>query len=177
GSPAERAAALAALLEALPARLEHARRNLRHPPARFTQEAIFQAEGVLGALGERVPAMVREGGPAGGELERTADRAMEALEAYLGFLRDELLPASDGSFVLGEDDYNYIVRERWFLGEDADALLARGRKAFAETGRLAQQVAERIDPGRHWIEVYEDLKDDHPRAEDLKAEYQEQIDA
>jgi uncharacterized protein (DUF885 family) len=102
---------------------------------------------------------------------------MEALEVHLGFLRNELLPASDGSFVLGEDNYNYIVRERWFLDEDADALLARGRKAFAETERLAQEVAERIDPGRHWIEVYEDLKNDHPGAEDLKAEYQQQIDA
>jgi uncharacterized protein (DUF885 family) len=177
GSPVERAEALAALLGQLPARLDHGRQNLRHPPARFTEEAIFQAEGLLAALEERAPAMVQEAKDAGPRLLAATSIASKALKAYLAFLRNELLPVSDGTWSLGEDNYNYIVRERWFLDEDADALLERGRAAFAETEALAQEVAARIDPGRHWIEVYEELKDEHPTADGLKQAYQQEIDA
>jgi uncharacterized protein (DUF885 family) len=177
GSAAERAAKLTVLLKQLPERLDHGRRNLRNPPARFTEEAIFQAEGLLRALGEGAPAVVAEAGGAAEELRAAIQDASGALESYRAFLEDDLLPASDGSWVLGEDNYNYIIQNGWFLDEDADAMLERGRKAFAETGALAQQVAERIDPGKPWVEVYEDLKNAHPTADGLKQAYQKEIDA
>jgi hypothetical protein len=52
------------------------------------------------------------------------------------------------------------------------------RGAFEETEALAQQVAQRIQPGaKHWTEVYEKLKDDHPAADGTAQAYQAKIDA
>jgi hypothetical protein len=48
------------------------------------------------------------------------------------------------------------------MDADAEEILARGHRAFEETERLAQAVAERIKPGSHWVEVYEEIKNDHP---------------
>jgi uncharacterized protein (DUF885 family) len=99
------------------------------------------------------------------------------LEGYLQFLEGELLSRSDGEWAIGKEEYDYILQHRWFLEADADAILERGLQAFKETEALAQETAERIEPGKHWAEVYEVLKDDHPAAGDVKQAYQEQMDA
>lgn len=172
----ERARELGALLADLPDRLEHARANLKRPAPYFTQEAIFQAGRLISTIDELGPALVEAAG-ADEKLEGALRSGRAALESYLAFLEDELLPRSDGSWALGEANYNYILRHRWFLDENADEILERGREAFARTEALAQEVAARIEPGKHWTEVYEHLKDDHPAADDLKSAYQQQIDA
>jgi len=41
---------------------------------------------------------------------------------------------------------------------------------------MAQETAERLQPGKHWTEVYETLKVHHPDAAGLKQAYQEQMD-
>lgn len=177
GAPEARARRATALLGALPERLAHGRANLARPPQRFTEAAIFQAEGTLKTLRERAPPLARQAGAAGDELLAASRSADAALDSYLGFLKTELLPRSDGSWAIGKEEYDFILRHRWFMQDDAEAILERGRRAFAETQALAQQVAGRIDPGRHWSEVYEALKDDRPAADEIKAAYQSAMDA
>jgi uncharacterized protein (DUF885 family) len=165
GTPQERAAALTKLLEQVPARIEHGRKNLVKPPRSYTESAIFKTEGTIKLL-------------QGKSLGAAADKALAALDSYRKFLRDDLLPRSTGTWVFGKENYDYVLKHRWFLDGDADAILRRGQQAFAETEALAQQVAQRIQPGaRHWTEVYEKLKADHPSADGIKQAYQAKIDA
>jgi uncharacterized protein (DUF885 family) len=165
GTPQERAAALTKLLEQVPARIEHGRKNLVKPPRSYTESAIFKTEGTIKLL-------------QGKSLGAAADKALAALDTYRKFLRDDLLPRSTGTWVFGKENYDYVLKHRWFLDGDADAILRRGQQAFAETEALAQQVAQRIQPGaRHWTEVYEKLKADHPSADGIKQAYQAKIDA
>jgi uncharacterized protein (DUF885 family) len=159
-------------LATVPERLQRARENLRRPPRWFTEAAIFQVRGSLASLEE-----ARSGLPAPGTAEgSTFAEAERALREYGTFLEQDLLPRSDGRWALGSDTYEYVLRQRWHLDADADQVLARGRQAFADTEALAQEAAARIDPGRHWFEVYESLKDDHPPADGIKQAYQEQMD-
>lgn len=178
GSATERAGSVAAMLQELPARLAHGRNNLERPPQYFTEEAIFQTKGTIATLRERASALAAEaGGGAGRDLNAAAGTALSALGDYLEFLQSDLLPRSDGDWALGEETYNYILRHRWFMDADAGEILERGLKAFEGTETLARKVAGRIDPEKHWIEVYEDLKGDHPEGDELKSAYQSQIDA
>ena len=173
GSGAQRLQQLSTLLSALPERLDQARKNLKQPPRRFTEAAIFQARRSLKTLADG-----RAGLPAM-DAENTAvfDRAEAALQDYLAFLEQDLLPRSTGSWQLGREAYDFILQKRWYMDADADQILQRGRGAFAETEALAQAVAARIQPGRHWTEVFETLKDDHPPAGGIKQAYQQQMDA
>jgi uncharacterized protein (DUF885 family) len=166
GTPQERASALTSLLEQVPARIEQGRKNLVRPPRSYTESAIFRTEGTIKLLRENKA------------LSPAADTALAALESYRKFLHEDLLPRSTGTWVFGKENYDYVLQHRWFLDADADAILARGKQAFVETEALAQQVAQRIQPGaKHWTEVYEKLKDDHPAADGIKQAYQAKIDA
>jgi uncharacterized protein (DUF885 family) len=178
GTPQERAATLTKLLEQVPARIEQGRKNLVKPPRSYTESAIFKTEGTSKLLRAGAPGLAKEAGDSGKALTAAADTALSALDGYRKFLRDDLLPRSTGTWVLGKENYDYILKARWFLDDDADAILARGKQAFEETEALAQQVAQRIQPGaKHWTEVYEKVKDDHPDADGIKQAYQAKIDA
>ena len=178
GTAQERAAALTKLLLGVPARIEQGRKNLLKPPRSYTESAIFRTEGTIKLLRAGAPGLAREAGEEGKALGAAADTALAALDGYRKFLREDLLPRSTGTWVLGTENYDYILQHRWFLDADADTILARGKQAFEETEALAQQVAQRIQPGaKHWTEVYEKLKDDHPAADGIKQAYQTKIDA
>jgi uncharacterized protein (DUF885 family) len=178
GTPQERAANLTAMLKQLPPRLEHGRRNVVKPPRYFTESAIFKTEGTLKILSSNAPTLAGQAGEAGAALSAATKEAQDALQSYLKFLRDDLLPRSTGSWVFGKENYDYVLQHRWLMQTDADAILERGKQSFKETEALAQEVADRIQPGnKHWTEVYEKIKDDHPPADGIKQAYQARIDA
>lgn len=164
---------LSALLTALPGRLESGVKNLKRPPRRFTEAAIFQTQRSIKTLEDGVIAMpdLDEG------FSRLASQALEALSNYLNFLQKDLLARSDGQWAIGREAYEFILHNRWHMNADTEQILQRGLKAFEETEALAQEVAARIQPGKHWTEVYESLKDDHPPADGIKQAYQQQMDA
>jgi uncharacterized protein (DUF885 family) len=178
GTPQQRAIALTKLLQSVPERIEHGRKNLAKPPRSYTESAIFRTEGTIKLLRAGAPDLAKGAGEQGKALSAAADTALAALDVYRKFLHEDLLPRSTGTWVLGKQNYDYVLKHRWFLDADADAILARGQRAFAATEALAQQVAQRIQPGaKHWTEVYEKLKDDHPAADGIKQAYQTKIDA
>jgi uncharacterized protein (DUF885 family) len=178
GTPQERASALTKLLELVPARIEQGRKNLVKPPRSYTESAIFRTEGTIKLLHAGAPGLAKEAGEQGKAMSAAADAALTALDGYRKFLREDLLARSTGTWVLGKENYEYVLQHRWFLDADADAILARGKQAFEETEALAQQVAQRIQPGaKNWTDVYEKLKDDHPAADGIKQAYQTKIDA
>lgn len=173
GTEEQRRERLFSLLSALPPRLEQGRKNLKRPPRRFTDAAIFQAKNSLRTLEEGRPGLAELS-----EANTAAyEQALAALQGYLDFLENDLLARSDGSWALGQEAYDFILRERWHMDADADKILERGRQAFAQTEALAQAVAEKIQPGKPWTEVFETLKDDHPQANGIKQAYQQQMDA
>ena len=161
------------LLTALPGRLEQGKANLKRPPAFFTEAAIFQAKSNIRTLDEGLAAMTAM--PQ--EWKDAAAAAQAALLDYLSFLENDLLPRSDGDWALGREAYDFILQKRWYMDSDAERIRQAGLLAFSETEALAQEVAGRMQPGKHWTEVYETLKDDHPAAADIKQAYQQQMDA
>ena len=178
GTPQERAADLTALLNEVPARLEHGRRNMVNPSRSFTESAIFKTEGTIKILKDSAPTLAKQAGDASEPLAAATKMGLAALEGYLKFLRDDLLPRATGSWVFGKENYDYVLQHRWLMETDADAILERGQQSFKETEALAQEVAQRIQPGaKHWTEVYEKIKDDHPPADGIKQAYQARIDA
>lgn len=173
GSAEERMEQLSALLATLPERLAQGQRNLKRPPKWFTDAAIYQARSSLTALEEGSNSISL----VGGEDSTIFERAITAMNGYLVFLQEDLLLRSDGDWALGREAYDFILQKRWHMDADAEDILKRGLVAFEETEALAQEVASRIQPGRHWTEVYETLKDDHPPATEIKQAYQQQMDA
>lgn len=173
----ERAASLLAVLKDITNRLDIARENLKNPPRRFTESAVFKTQGTIASLETDGASLAGAASVSEDEYAATLETAVAALKSFERFLEGELLPRSTGSWAIGKEHYDFILQRRWFFDQDAQQILERGWRAFEETEALAQEVAERIDPGKHWSEVYEQLKDNHPPADGIKAAYQEWMDA
>lgn len=178
GTPQERAASLMTLLKQVPDRVDHGKKNLKTPSRSFTDSAMFKIEGTIKLLREGAPTLAAQAGEDEKSLDSVTQAALAVLYDYQKFLRDDVLPRSTGSWVFGKENYDYVLQHRWMMDADADDILARGQKAFQETEALAQEVARRIQPGaKHWTEVYEKIKNDHPTADGIKQAYQAKIDA
>lgn len=177
GDPAERGRAVVARLQALTALLGEARANLKAPPRRFTENGIYQSKEWRAFLESDVAAFADRSGASAAQVRAANADAIGALVEFERFLTQDMLPRSTGEFAIGRDHYNHILSRRWYMKEDAEALLAKGKRAFADTESLLADVAGRMKPGASWVEVYEALKDDHPTADRLKDEYQAQMDA
>ena len=177
GDAASTSRAVAARLRALTALLAEARANLEAPPRRFTENGIYQAAQWRAFLENDVASFARRSGDAGTEVTAANTEAIRALADFEQFLHRDVLPKSTGTFAIGRDHYNDILARRWYMKDDAAALLAKGQRVFAETDAALTALATRMTPGASWVEVYETLKDDHPPADRIKDEYQAQMEA
>lgn len=163
-------------LNAASASLEEAKTGVKTPVRRFVDGAIYQAREWRTFLQKDVAAFAASAGDARGRVEGANAKAIAALDDFIAHFTNEAARAT-ASFAIGAEQYGRILKERWFMNAGPEEILARGRTAFAETERLAQAVAERIRPGRPWVEVYEEIKNDHPPADRIKEAYQAQMEA
>ncbi len=175
-SPAERADRLMKVLAAIPQHLQSGRANLVNPPKRFTEAAIFKAQGTIKSLKNDAAALSGAGSASAEDFNAALATAIAELESFEQYLANDVLPNSNGEWAIGKEHYDYILQHRWLFELDADDIYARGMQSFEETEALAQEVSERIEPGKHWSEVYEKLKDEHPPVDGIKQAYQAWID-
>ncbi len=162
---------LQARLDQLPTLLQAGQANLDRAPRRFVEDAIRSTESQLPFFRETVPAFAARVPERTESVQAAAAAAADAVEDYLVFLRADLLPRADGEVAVGREVYDFYLQVLHGLELDADGLIELGQRYYDEIeARLAAQ-AERIAPGRHWADVTEDIRDDHPTREDLLDAY------
>jgi uncharacterized protein (DUF885 family) len=150
----ERLANINRRLRDIPSMVGEVRSMLRRPPRVWTESAIEDAQGTIEFLDE-----LKE---ADGTL---VEGARAAYRAYLQFLKGELLPRSDGAFAVGKAAYEFHLRTDLFLPYGADELERIGRREFDLTIRMLEAIAQ------DWPGVLEEMKHDHPKADELVAVY------
>ncbi len=155
---AERLANVNRRLEQIPAVIEEVRARLARPPRVWTEMAIKDGGGAvefMDGLGRCDP--------------KNVAAARVAYERYLKFLKEELLPRSDGSFVMGREAYDFHLRNDHFLAYGADELEKIGRREFDRTAGMLEAIA------KDWPEVLERMKKDHPKPGELLEVYRREV--
>ncbi|MER3455782.1 MAG: hypothetical protein C4304_02595 [candidate division GAL15 bacterium] len=164
-----RVLAVAEHLRQLPRLLQEARCNLEADcPRVFVRTALEMFQGGLEFLRDQLPPLVREvSGPVRARFEEAHGPAVEAVQAFVAFLAEELLPSASGEFALGPDRYRRML----WTGERVDLDLESLRRcAEEELARLHQELEEaarRVDPHRPPEEVVRLLSREHPSEEEL----------
>jgi uncharacterized protein (DUF885 family) len=162
---AERLSAIASRLEAAPRHIEEQKTRLGQRPVLLWNEMELDATASLPSLFSEVTAAAAkhlgEDHAEVGRLERASARASEALEAYAGWLREQLGRATD-DFALGREHYDELVGLRAFDGLDTDAILDIGEEQLELNRSARQKVAREIDPNASEQEVVDRIKSDHP---------------
>jgi uncharacterized protein (DUF885 family) len=173
---AERARKVLARLEKIPGVVEAARANLLNPPRVWTEVGIDQAGSAKQFLEDQRPFLDKALPDEKAHVDAALKAAETAYEDYKKFLQKEVLPRSNGRFNAGRELFEYLLRNDYFLDENADAVLAIGKKVFDETNAQMNEVARRIDPkAKGWPEVVAKLKGNHPTVDGLLDAYRGEV--
>ena len=172
----ERAKNVLARLEAIPRVVLAAKDNLLNPPRVWTEVGIDRASSAKAFLEGQRPFLEKALPGDRARIDAALRTATDAYEDYKKFLQKEVLPRSNGRFSAGRELFEFLLHNDYFLEEDADQLLAIGKKVFADTQAEMTKVARKIDPrAKGWPEVATKLKNNHPSADELLSAYRGEV--
>lgn len=163
----QREAAVAGRCRGLPAYLDGARRLLEPGvvPPLWARLGEATARGSATFLREVVPAAF----PAAAD---DAEVAAAAMEAYAGWVADEVAPQAGGDYALGEPGLAHRLEHVHLLDETPAQVLARGRDLLAHHEALLVDAAG----GRDWREALAEARADHPGHDQLVGAYRQELE-
>jgi uncharacterized protein (DUF885 family) len=158
-----------ARMSRLPEVFAEGKKTLKNPPRLWTEIALQQAAGTRAVFTSTLPqafAPVKDAALQEAFTKEQA-RVLAALEDYVRFLREDLLPRSNGDFAIGEDIYRRKLEYEEGVTEDIGSLLAWGQAELKRTQDEFREVARRIDASKAPMEVYRALGSEHPTPAEL----------
>jgi len=162
--PNDRLRSLVAREKQMPALLAAARANLQNPPHVFTEIAIEQLPDIITFFQHDVPqAFADADDPAlKAEFARTNAAVVAALNDYLGWLKTDVLPRSNGDFRIGADTFQKKLQYDEMVDLPLGKLLQIGWADLRKNQDHFKKVAAELDPEKDPAAVLEDLGEDHP---------------
>ena len=167
--PEDRLRSVIARERQIPAALMTAHDNLSNPPKIYTQIAIEQMPGIIEFFQKDVPAAFREvKDPAlQAEFQSTNSTVVKALENFQLFLQNNLLPASQGNFRIGAENFRQKLLDDEMVNIPLDELLKIGYADLRRNQQRLKETAALVDPKAGPQEVLAALEKDHPAPDQL----------
>jgi len=142
-------------------------------PAVWAETAIEQGQMAPMLFTALLPSLAQGAAPdLVDEITEAGAAAGKAIEDYIAFVRDEILPQANGEYAVGRELFDEMLREDHMVDYDADQLIDTGWEQFELTKKQMEAVAAEIDPTKSVDEILEEAKNDHPTADGLLAAYE-----
>lgn len=173
----ERLGLVAERLAAAPATIAAARANLdpSSVPALWCDIALRSLPGGVAFLRGPLVAQAPADSALALDLTASAGAAATALEGYAAWLRDEVVPHAAGSFAIGRDAFDALLRDRELIAHDTETLSAFGLELARET-ESALVAAAGVLGDSDWRDSVLRLGRDHPSADQLVAAYRTEME-
>jgi uncharacterized protein (DUF885 family) len=167
--PEDRLRSVIAREKKIPGILEAARSNLNNPARVSTEIAIEQLPGITGFFEKDVPLAFADVKDAAlnAEFQKTNAMVISELRKYETWLKNDLLPKSNGDFRIGAENYSKKLEYEEMVSTPLDRLLAVGMADLHKNQAEFQRVAKEIDPKKTPTEVLADLSKMHPAPDKL----------
>jgi uncharacterized protein (DUF885 family) len=167
--PDDRLRSVIAREKQMPALLADARVNLKNPPRVYTEIAIEQLPGIVTFFEHDVPlAFADAKDPAlKAEFSQTNAAVTAALSSYLGWLRTDLLPKSNGDFRIGAETFRKKLEYDEMVDIPLDKLLEIGWADLHQNQQHFKEVAKELEPNKGPSAVLEELGENHPAPDHL----------
>jgi uncharacterized protein (DUF885 family) len=177
-SPDARLRSLVEREKQMPALLAAARANLKNPPRIFTEIAIEQLPDIVSFFEHDVPlAFADAKDPAlKAEFVQTNAAVIAALNGYLGWLKTDLLPRSNGDFRIGADAFSKKLAYDEMVDLPLDKLLEIAWADMRKNQEHFRQVAKELEPEKTPSEVLEELGENHPAPDQLLSTFRGTFD-
>jgi uncharacterized protein (DUF885 family) len=160
----ERTRLLVSRLRQAPHVLGQAKENLDGCPRPYVETALEQAAGVRILLQRDLPNAVASVSDTKlrAEFDEALRGATEALDAFAAWLKDDLLPRSNGDYTYGDDRYRELLAYTDFVERPLDELERRGREDIRVCQERLKELAAQIDASVSTAEVVDRVAQDHP---------------
>jgi uncharacterized protein (DUF885 family) len=175
--PEDRLRSLIAREKQMPSVFAAARHNLKNPPHIYTEVAIQQVPGIIGFFQKDVPAAFKEVTDKQLLLDFRAsnDAVIAALQHYLDFLKQDLLPNSKGDFSIGAANYAKKLQYDEMVDVPLDHLLEIGYADLHRNQEEFKRVAKLVDPKKTPEQIRADLEQDYPVPDKLLSTFQSML--
>jgi uncharacterized protein (DUF885 family) len=152
-------------------------RKEANPPRLWTQMAIEGARGSLSFLDNlpnqpTVQAEVKDAT----SLRDAIATAKSALSDFGAYLENDLLPRSQGTYAVGIEHFNLLLKKKHFLDHDDRTLLALGEALFETTKNELAELAHELAPGKDIQEVARRIQEHHPSIDEILTAYQKAME-
>jgi uncharacterized protein (DUF885 family) len=164
--PEERLKSVIARERLIPRVFQSARENLKDPPRIYTEVAIEQLPGIAEFFKNDVPKAFQKVTDRGlrGDFESSNQASIRAIQDYEAFLKNDVLPRSNGDFRIGAETYRKKLLYDEMADTPLDRLLEIGYQNLRANQQEFQRVAAQIDSKRTPDQILEELEKDHPPA-------------
>ncbi|HZS43502.1 MAG TPA: DUF885 domain-containing protein [Blastocatellia bacterium] len=167
--PDQRLKSLIARERQMPKVFDAARANLKNPPKIYTEVAIEQVPGIVSFFQNDVPSAFKDVKDEKLLSEfKTANQAViDALNNYQTFLKNDLLPRSNGDFRIGADNYRKKLEYDEMVDIPLDRLLKIGYDNLHANQEWFKQTAAKVDSSKTPQQILDEMTKDHPAPDKL----------
>jgi len=166
----ERVKSLTAVLNQAPKIVEAAKANLAESlPRPEIETAIEQANGAADFLSKDLVEALKDFKDEKWmrKFHVANKRAIEEMQGYVKYLKEQKLPKANQQYALGRDKYAKLVKYGEMITISPDDLLAIGMKELKQKQDAFAEAAKEIDPDKKPIEVFKAIQKDHPTEKGL----------
>ena len=165
----ERLRSVIAREKKMPALLHNARVNLKNPPRIYTEIAIEQLPDIVSFFERDVLLAFADAKDVAlkAEFSKTNAAVVAALNSYLGWLKSDLLPKSNGDFRIGAETYSKKLQYDEMVDISLDKLLEIGWTDLHKNQAHFKEVAKELEPEKDAPAVLEELGKNHPAPDHL----------
>lgn len=155
------------------AQMNNGTRQLQWYVPRFQELGLFMAENSRTLFEKELPEFISKQQDA--KLQTAVDSAYSSLQAYIAFLKNDLIKKPIGDFAIGSRAYNAMLKNEYLLEYDADSLYSFGINEFHSTVKQLENLAEEIAPGKDWKTLAKEIKKEYPEPHSMIPVHQEWV--
>jgi uncharacterized protein (DUF885 family) len=153
----------------MPANFAAAKTDLKDVPKIYTEIALQQIPGIIKFFQNDVPMAFKSVTDAKllADFKASNDKVISELQSYENFLKNDLLPISNGDFRIGADNYRKKLEYEQMVDIPLNRLLQIGYDDLHKNQAELKRVAAQIDPSKTPEQILEQLGQDHPQPDQL----------
>ena len=166
-------------LASVPAMLGAARTNITNPPRIFAERGVGMMRGAAAMLGTDLPLAFasQQGTALMDSLITAAAAAQPLITAYADYVETQVLPKATGDYRIGAAAVARRYRGEELIDVPLNDLVAIGERELAIYQTQFKAAAARLSPNRDALDVWREVRRNHPKRGDVVAATQKLVDS
>ncbi len=140
----ERLLSILGRMKAVPKLFETAKKNISNPPKVYIEAALESLESGMNFYKQVTAELSKQFPDKADEIIKISQSAQEAMNDFSIYL-SELKPGDDKSFAIGKENFDYKLKNEYFLEFDSDSLLKIGQTLLAEAQKTYADYSAYVD--------------------------------